>query len=172
MTVGIERAPDCHCFHREAAVREADHERRAGDQHAADFGEHRYRPLQILSTDAAQPSIEGALIEGQCCLAVEIPHEPAVQARVGGELVGVHAVAHDLGILDIVGQMTDPARHQIENAAAVGERGAVEAGQRRDSTRIDVGDQSRRRVEGKIIARILLVRVRTSVVAARDARGF
>lgn len=48
-------------------------------------------------------------------------------------------------------------RPQIENAAAVGERGAVEAGQRCDRARIDVGDQSRRRVEGEIIARILLV---------------
>src|SRR5258706_6643654 len=96
----VEGAPDRDGLGPEAAVRKADHERRAGPQRASHFTHHRHRPLPILSRDADRRGIEAGIGEWQFRVAIEVLDKPAAEARVGGQLLGIHAVAYYLRVLD------------------------------------------------------------------------
>lgn len=109
MPIGVERSPDRHGLGRKTAIGEADDERRARHQHASHLGERLDRLLQILYTDAAQRGIKGLIAKKKPKILVEVLHEPPRQARVGRQFGAVHAVADNLGIVAIAGQMADPA---------------------------------------------------------------
>src|SRR2546423_1650052 len=73
----VEGAPDRHRLGREAAVREADNDGRAGAQRAPYLAQHAHRPLQVLDRDADHRRIEAGIGEGQMRVAVQGLNEPA-----------------------------------------------------------------------------------------------
>ena len=147
MSRAVAGGPDGHRLGREAAVREADHRRGAGAQHARDLGQDGHGALEILDRDADQCGVDAGRVERQARLGVEVLHEMPGQARVGGEFGRVQAVAGDAGITDLVRQVADPTRHQVEDVAARRDDLPVEVGDRPDGGGIDMGHGARLRVE-------------------------
>ena len=113
------------------------------------------RELEILNRDAEAGGVEGGGVEGQGLVGVEVLDEAAVEAWVGGELIFVQAVAGDAGIRDIIGQVADPAAHEVEDDAAGGERVAVEGGDRVDGGVVDVGDEAGVGIEERVGGAVL-----------------
>jgi len=89
--------------------------------------------LQILYGDGAHRAVEVIILQRQHRLAIEVLHKPARQPRIGRQLLGVHAMADELAVIDIGRQMADPARHQIEQAR---HRRAVRGGRTRRARRL------------------------------------
>src|SRR6516165_6400637 len=147
MTVVVERPPDGDGLCPEAAVREADHEWCPRPQYPRDFTQYRDRSLQVLDRHANHRGVEAGIAERQARLTVEVLDEPTVEPRIGGELGGVHAVADHLLVRDFRRQVADPAAHQVEQHAIRRQQVAVEAGQRRYGTLVDVTDEPRRLIE-------------------------
>ena len=151
MTPVVEGAPDRDRLCPEAAVREANDNRGAGAQHAADLAQHDDRLLQILDRDADHRGVGAGIGERQPRVLVEVLHKPTAEARIGGQFLGIHAVADDFAILDLGRQVADPAAHQIEQRAAGRQHGAIKLGQGRDRAVIDVLDEPRRLIEQRVV---------------------
>ncbi len=156
MSRAVEGCPDGHRLGREAAVREADHRRGAGAQHARDLGQDGHGALEIPDRDADQCGVDAGRVERQARLGVEVLHEMPGQARVGGEFGRAQAVAGDAGITDLVRQVADPTRHQVEDVAARRDDLPVEVGDRPDGGGIDMGHEARLRVERGIGIAVVL----------------
>ena len=75
-----------------------------------------------MNPDTDQYGIVARILFGQVRHIVQVLDEPAIEARVGREFLCVHAVADDLGIGDVVRQVADPARHEVEHPPASGDR--------------------------------------------------
>jgi len=148
--VDVPGLPDRHRLGGKTAVREGHHEGRAGLQHAQHLTHRRDRLLEVLHRHADGGAVETAVLERQRGQAVQVLHDAAAQARVGLEFRPVHAEADDATIDDVVGQVADPARHEVEQDVARREALAIDVGDGGDRAIVDVGDEPRLRVEQQI----------------------
>jgi hypothetical protein len=118
MPAQVQRAPDGHRLGGKAAVGVADQEATAGPEHPPHLGEDFDRPGEVLDADAAQRGIDPAIGQGQARVAVQVLHESARQPGVGVKLGRVHTMADHRAQRQVVGQVANPARHEIEHVAA------------------------------------------------------
>lgn len=81
--------------------------------------------------------------------------QAAGSPRVRREFLGIHAVADDLGIDAVIGQVADPARHEIEDTTANRQNCTIEIGQCRRCALINMGDKPWRGVKCQVVTPIL-----------------
>jgi hypothetical protein len=107
------------------------------------FAEYIDGALQVLYRNAQTRAIKIGVRQRKYWFYVQVLNEPSRKTRVCGELFVIHPLANDAGIGDVIGQMADPAAHQIQHLATG--RQALAVGLRHNSDRaiIDVGDKPR-----------------------------
>ena len=113
--------------------------------------------LQILHRSTDGDGIDRAGFDRQGLVFIEVLNEPAAIMWISLELLLVHAVADDIGISRVWREMRDPASHQIENLSARRKDLGIERGYRRDRVIVDMGDETRCRVEEIILTGIILL---------------
>lgn len=136
-----------------------------------EFGKYLFRGLQVLHADGAEHGIEGAALQLQPLLLVEVLDEEEVQARVPGELLRVQPVADDAPEPDLRRQVADPGAHEVQHVPPGAEALPVEARERGDEAVVHVRHQARERVEVAVRPRVQLRAALGREHLAPDAAG-
>lgn len=129
------------------------------------------RGLQVLHADGAEHSIEGATLELQLLVLVEVLDEEVVKARVLGELLRVEPVADDAPELDLRRQVADPGAHEVQHVPPGAEAVPVEVCERGDEAVVHVRHEARERVEVAVRPRVQLRAALGREYQAPDAAG-
>ena len=143
----MQRLPDRHGLGREVSIGKGYDEWRAGSQDTANFVEYIDGALQLLYRNVQTRAVKMGVFQRKYRVYVQVLNEPLRKTRVCGELFLTHPVADDAGIGDLIGQMADPAAHQIQHLSTGWQALAVSLRHNSDRAIIDMGDEPRETIE-------------------------
>mmetsp|Transcript_12917 Transcript_12917/g.40584 ORF Transcript_12917/g.40584 Transcript_12917/m.40584 type:complete len:222 (+) Transcript_12917:295-960(+) len=144
---------------RKAAVALREDETAARLEHAAHLLEDLKRLGQVVHRDDTRDDVERPVVKWKFGLHIQVSRLEIGELRVGGKLARVHArgrdARHALG--KVVWVVRHPARADVQDRRAVGDRRLVIVGERAHGALVNVVDEARRVVEIRIVR---LVRAR------------
>ncbi len=115
----------------------------AGGEDPGNLREHLERAGQVLNRDRDENGVEACVVPRQCRVLVQVPDAGFVQSRVGIQFPLVHTVARHMPVADLVWQVRDPRRHQVEDTVRRLQDLTVILCQRGDGDVVDMGRESR-----------------------------
>ena len=113
--------------------------------------------LQVLPTRHDQHRIQAPVFEGQLLVDVEVLDKMAAEPGVGGQLLAIQAMADHLAKAELLGQVTHPATHQIEQHRTRLEAFPIELGEATAKSTIEVLHEAGVGIEQLIAAGIQLL---------------
>lgn len=82
------------------------------------IGRHSFRLLEVLPTSHDQHRIHAGVFQRQPGINIEVLDPVAIQSCVGLEFLPVNTMADHLFLADILGEVANPAAHQIKHHGA------------------------------------------------------
>ena len=120
------------------------------------FGCNCFWVLQVLPAGHDQGGVHECIRQGKRLIDVEILNPVAVESGIGRQLLGVEAMADHPLVVDLVWQVGDPRRHQVEDRGAGGNLLAIELGEPLPKGSIQVVDETGIAVEDRVVFAVQL----------------
>ena len=152
--------PDLGGFLGKHAIGEGHNQLAARAQDPQQFGGDGFRLLQVLPTGGDQHPINAGSLQGQGLVPIQVLNPEAIKPRIGLELCGIKAMADHTPVTDLLGQVADPAGHQIEQLGSSWKALAVELGEAGAETAIEVLHKAWLGIKEGVIAAINLAAIR------------